>query len=117
MPVPNLQGAVKGWTRITTIKVETQSVVDHRTVTISQDITAPMNFQPTPSAKVSRKPEEQRTWKWWSLIIRDFKLLLKTDDIVIDRYGRQFKIESADDWRSSGFTKYEAYENYEEAST
>lgn len=117
MPVPNLSGAVKGWTRLTTVQTVTQSIVDHRTVEVTQNLTRPMNFQPMPAAKVNRKPEEQRTWKWWSIIIRDRTILLNTDDKIIDQYGRIFRIQQSNDWRTSGFTKYEAIEDYEEAST
>lgn len=117
MPVPQLQGAVKGWTRMTTVEIQTQSVVNHKTVEIFQNVTRPMNFQPMPPAQVARKPEEQRTWTWWSVIIRDRTLLLKTDDKIVDSYGRTFRVEKANDWRTSGFTKYEAVEDYTEPST
>ena len=76
------------------------------------DVNADVNFQPMPAAKVNRKPEEQRTWKWWSIIIRSRTLLFQTDDVIIDSTGQRFVIQSANDWRSSGFTKYEAIEDY-----
>jgi len=117
MPVPQLAGAVKGWTKKRTIKVITQSIVDHRTVETESTITKPMNFQPMPPAVVNRKPEEQRTWDWWSVIIRDRTVLLKTDSIIIDSYGRSFRVQKANDWRESGFSKYEVIEDYEEEST
>lgn len=118
MSVPNLSGAVRGWTKQTTIKVTTQSVGAGGIVSEStSSITAPMNFQPMPPATVARKTEEQRTWSWWSIIIRSRTVLLKTDDIVVRANGQEFKIEKANDWRESGFTKYEAIENYTEVST
>jgi len=116
MPVPYLGGALKGWTRKTTVKVIVQSVVNHETVETPTEKPYPANFQPMPPAKVARKPEEQRTWKWWSVIIRDRTVLLKTDDRIIDAEGFIYKIQQASDWRTSGFTKYEAIEDFE-AST
>ena len=112
MPVPYLGNALKGWVRETNITVITQSVVDHETVEAESNVTFPANFQPMPAAKVNRKPEEQRTWKWWSLIIKNKTVLLSTDDIIQDDAGRKFRIEQANDWRASGFTKYEAVEDY-----
>jgi len=112
MPVPYLGGALKGWTRKTNITIITQSVVDHETVESESTISYPANLQPMPAAKVNRKPEEQRTWKWWSVIIRDKTLLLSTDDIIKVDSGKKFRIDQASDWRESGFTKYEAIEDY-----
>lgn len=112
MSVPYLGGALKGWTQKTSIKIITQTVVNHETVESESDVSLPVNFQPMPAAKVNRKPEEQRTWKWWSIKIMDRTILLKTDDIVISSTGKRFRIEEAGDWRSAGFTNYEAVEDY-----
>lgn len=113
MPVPYLGGAMKGWTRKTNITIISQSVVDHEVVESESSVSYPANFQPMPAAKVNRKPEEQRTWKWWTVIIRDRTVLLTTDDVIQNGPGKKFRIERANDWRSSGFTKYEAVEDYE----
>lgn len=115
MAVPYLAGALKGWTKKTSVKVVTQSVVDHKTINTTSDKILDINFQPMPAAKVNRKTEEQRTWSWWSIIIKKGPLL-KTDDIIIRSSGQRFKIESANDWSESGFTKYEAIEDYEEST-
>ena len=115
MPVPYMAGALRGWTKPTVVKLITQTVVDHETVETPTDITLDVNFQPMPAATVNRKPPEQRTWKWWSIIVKKGQLL-KTDDIIITASSQRFKIQSANDWSESGFTKYEAIEDYE-AST
>lgn len=163
MAVPYLGNALKGWARETNITIITQTVVDHETVETESDVSYPANFQPMPAAKVNRKPPEQRTWKWWSVIIKDDFVLFQTDDIIQEltgtrrtlfgfvgydaaepydsnvagfisyddtdipvgrflRYtdnqrsilepGRKFRIEQANDWRESGFTKYEVVEDY-----
>ena len=112
MSVPYLGNALKGWTRKTNITVVTQTVVDHETVESVSDVSYPVNFQPMPAAKVNRKPEEQRTWKWWSIIINNKTVLLKTDDIIQNDSGQKFRVQQANDWRESGFTKYEVIEDY-----
>ena len=113
MPVPYLGNAMKGWTRITAVKIVTQSVVNHQTIEATADATLDINFQPMPPAKVNRKPEEQRTWKWWSIIIKNATVNLKTDDIIIRPSGQRFRIMSGNDWTKSGFSKNEAIEDYE----
>ena len=160
MPVPYLGNALKGWVKKSNITVVNQSIVDHETVESLSTSVYQANFQPMPAAKVNRKPQEQRTWKWWSVIIRDRTVLLTTDDIIQEvfrttgkylgfldydgtlsesyisglisyfeslppgaqflRYdpiplyelGKRFRIEQANDWRESGFTKYEVVEDY-----
>lgn len=113
MSVPNLNRALKGWTLSTSVKIVTRTVANYVTTESTTDATLNINFQPMPPAVVNRKPEEQRTWAWWSIIIRDKTTLLKTDDIVIRASGQRFRIQSANDWRESGFSKYEAIEDYE----
>lgn len=113
MPVPYLGNAIKGWTRKTPVKIVTQSVVDFQTVESTADAILDVNFQPMPTWKVNRKPEEQRTWIWWSIIIRNNSVNLKTDDIIIRPSGQRFRIQSGNDWTQSGFSKYEAIEDYE----
>lgn len=112
MTVPYMGGALKGWVQTTNITVVTQSVVDHETVEAESNVSFPANFQPLPAEKVNRKPEEQRTWKWWSVIIQDKTVYFSTDDIIQDDSGQKFRIEQANDWRKSGFTKYEVVEDY-----
>ena len=116
MAVPQMAGALRGWVKPTTINIITQTVVNHKTVDTPSTVKLKINFQPMPAATVNRKPEEQRTWIWWSIIIRDRTTLLKTDDIIVRPDGLRFKIQSAKDWRESGFSKYEAIEDYEEST-
>ncbi len=112
MPVPYLGNAMKGWTRRSNITVITQTIVDHEVTEAESVIVIPANLQPMPAAQVARKPEEQRTWKWWTVFIIDRNIFLETDSIIQDETGQQFRIEKAHDWRTSGFTKYEAIEDY-----
>lgn len=110
MPVPWMKNALRGWTQITTITKIVQSVVNFKTVETPTIITLDCNFQPMPAATVNRKPEEQRTLKWWSIIVKDGELL-KTDDII-EKDGIRYRIQSTSNWSESGFQKYEAIEDY-----
>jgi len=114
MAVPWMKKTLRGWTKKTNVKIVTQSVVDFETVEAEADAVLDCNFQPMPAAKVNRKPEEQRTWTWWSIIVEDGPLL-KTDDVII-KDNIRYRIESANNWSESGFQKYEAVEDYIEST-
>jgi hypothetical protein len=111
MRVPYLGSAVKGWTRPVVCKVITKTVVDHEVVETPSTVTLDINYQPMPAAQVNRKPEEQRTWKWWTLIVKNPKITLKVDDTVAIG-SLKFRIQSFSDWTTSGFSGYEAIEDF-----
>jgi hypothetical protein len=111
MAVPYLAGALKGWTTKTSVTTIVQTVVNHQTVETETATTLDINRQPMPAAKVNKKPEEERTWKWWSFIVKQGPLLKSNDKIVIDSIT--YRIMSANNWSESGFTKYEAIEDYQ----
>ena len=110
MAVPYMGKTLKGWTKKTNVKLVTQSIVNHKTVDTEVSIVLTCNFQSLKAAIVNRKPEEQRTWIWWSIIVTEGQLL-KTDDIIIKDSVR-YKIQSTNNWTESGFQKYEAIEDY-----
>jgi len=111
MPVPYMAGALNGWTNNISVKIITQTISGHKTVESAAEEILDINLQPVPAQRVERKPEYQREWKWWSLIIKNGPLL-KIDDIIIVNSIR-YKIQSVSNWASSGFHKYEAIEDYE----
>lgn len=87
-------------------------VVDHKVVEVPTEVILDMNYQPMPPQEVMRKPEEQRSWKWWTLIIRSKNQLLKPDD-VLTIGNLTFRIQSAGrDWTTSGFSIWEAIEDF-----
>jgi hypothetical protein len=112
MPVPNLSGAIKGWTEKITVSIITKSIVDYEGSESTNDVILDINIQPMPPQQVDRKPEGERYWKWFSIIVKDSAYYFKNDDILsID--GIRYKIMKGNDWRRSGFTKYEAIQDYE----
>lgn len=89
-----------------------KTVVDHQMVEVQTSLNVDINYQPMPPAQVNRKPEEQRTWRWWTLIIKGQAPILKTDDVVvIGAYA--FRIQNARDWSTSGASIYEAIQSFE----
>lgn len=111
MKVPYLGGAVKGWTRPIVCLLVVKTVVDHQVVETPSTVTLDINYQPMPAAQVNRKPEEQRTWKWWTLIIKNPTIMLEVDDVLtIDSYT--FRIQSFSNWTTSGFSGAEAIEDF-----
>jgi len=111
MAVPYMKKAMKGWTKRIKCKRFVQSVVEHKTVdTLIDEPVLDINKQPVPAAIVNKKPEEQRTWVWWSLIVTK-GTELNIDDIV-EIQQQRFKIQVKKNWSESGFRKYEAIEDY-----
>lgn len=113
MAVPDMSRALRGWTK----RREMQSVIKvfsggKRSDGAPQSVSLPINIQPMPATQVSRKPENQQSWSWWSLVIRDRNFLFKTDDIFLIGTFR-YRVEKVSDWRESGFSKYEVIEDYQ----
>lgn len=111
MPIPNVSGALRGWTKRRTVRLITKSVINHQTVeTDSGPLTMSVLVQPMPSQQIDRKPEDQRAWKWWSIWIR-FGAQLKPDDkIIID--GITYRVENFINWLEGGYQQLEAVEDY-----
>jgi len=110
MPVPYLGNALNGWVHKKIVRLVTKQVVDFKVVETTSDIELYINKQPVPSALVQRMPQEQRTWKWWSIIIKQGPLLTTDDEIVIDNIT--YRIQQTSNWSGSGFQKYKAVEDY-----
>lgn len=111
MPVPYLASALNGWTTPIVFQVITKTTVNFQTVETSSPITLDCNLQPMPKQDLAQKPTEQRSWKWWSLIVREGNLL-EPDDVLTDPSGIRYRIMSVSNWGESGFQKYEAIEDY-----
>ncbi len=114
MKTPYLGGALKGWTAKIPVLIVTKTVVDHQVTEIPVQAVLDINYQPMPASQVNRKPEEQRTWLWWTFIIKGKvpSTLLKVDDVVT--IGTKiFRVQSGlHDWTTSGFSICEAIEDF-----
>ncbi len=111
MPVPNLSGVLRGWTKVRTVKTVIKTVVDHRVVETPTSISVAMMLVPMPAQTVNRKPTEQRSWKWWSVSTQASETALGIDDIIVEG-SKQFRIVEIGDWSEGGVRKYGAVEGY-----
>jgi hypothetical protein len=111
MAVPYVAGALRGWTRQREVRIVTKTVVNHRVVQTANIVTLDICVQPLQPEKVRRKPEEQRSWKWFSILIKGASPELSIDSQVwID--GLAYRVESRQPWDEAGFRRYEATQDY-----
>lgn len=111
MSIPNVSGALRGWTKKRTVKIIEKTVVNFMTTYRAEIIRLDIFVAPLQPEKIRRKPEEQRAWKWFDILIRDGGRQLKIDD-RIEVGGIVYKIDSVQPWDDGGYRRYEATENY-----
>jgi|WetSurMetagenome_2_1015567.scaffolds.fasta_scaffold590590_2 hypothetical protein len=112
MPIPKVNGALRGWLKTYTLSRISKAVVNHLPVELFEDYSVKMNIQPMPAEKVNRKPEEQRAWIWYSIWMNK-NIELNIDDIVIIK-SKQYKIQSKTRWDDAGYYSFDATEDFEE---
>lgn len=111
MPVPNMARTLNGWTKKRTAWIIQKTIsTEGRAIEAFTPLVLDINIQPVPDEKILRKPEEQRSWKWWSLIVKGAPALKTDDAFVLDSV--RYRIDSVGNWAESGFRKYEAVEDY-----
>jgi uncharacterized repeat protein (TIGR02543 family) len=111
MAMPNVSGALTGWTKNKQVLIVTKSVVNNLVQQIAAVKIINMNIQPLQAWKVNRKPEEQRTWNWYSILVKVGQPQLEIDSIIIVD-GIAYRIDSIQPWSESGYVRYEATEDY-----
>lgn len=102
--IPNVMSALNNWTTPVQMRLVSRVAVDFEAV---ENVLAINGFEavmePMPSQKVDRKPEGERSWKWWE-VWSTTKLV--TDDVVQDQDGLQFRVQSVTDWSQAGYYEY-----------
>jgi uncharacterized repeat protein (TIGR02543 family) len=111
MAIPNMRGALRGWTKKQTVHVVTKIVTDHQVVQTAESIVMSIMVQPLQPDKVNRKPEEQRSWKWFSIVTYSSDQELKIDD-QIEVNSIRYRVQSVQPWSEAGYRRYEATEDY-----
>lgn len=114
--IPYLGNVLRGWTEPLTLTIETTSIVNFQKSTTSTVKIVNGNLQPMPAEQIERKPEEQWSWRFWSLIIKEKTPSMKTNDYFTEG-NKRYRVNQITDWGRSGFVKYECIEDYQEAST
>ena len=113
MKLPYMGRALRGWTAPVEVMLVTKSVVNFVLKETQSPMVLDIGYQPMPVAQVNRKAEEQRTWLWWTIILKGAQApVLKTDDQVVVK-GLTFRIQcGVQDWSASGFSLYEAVQDF-----
>ncbi len=111
MSIPNVSGALRGWTKRQTVRIVTKTVVNHVIQQTAKILTMDIYVGPMPAAQVARKPEEQRTWKWARILTKSSNELLDIDSQIMVN-GVTYRINSYQPWREGGYTRYDAIEEF-----
>jgi len=111
MAIPNVSGALRGWTKRQTVRVITKAVLNFVIQQTAIVYTFDINVQPLQPEKVNRKPEEQRAWKWFSITTKASNPILEIDSQIVVN-GISYRIDSINDWSDAGFRHYEATQDY-----
>lgn len=108
--LPQVGGALKGMFQPLTFGVITKTVVNHRVVETTVNVSAQGNIQPFTPRQLLIKPEGQRAWTWFTLYA-DPSLVLEVDSVVT-YLGTATRVESRRDWSQHGFVEYELCQDY-----
>lgn len=105
---PQMGSALLGWGIPVQMKIISKQPVDFE---LQEDVVAvptlEMMLQAMSPQKVDRKPENERTWKWWDgWSIKRVPL----DSVMQDPDGKEFRVSSVRDWSQAGFFAYELVE-------
>jgi hypothetical protein len=111
MSIPRVSGALRGWTKKRIVKIIEKTTVNYLTAYRAEIIRLDLFLAPLQPEKIRRKPEEQRAWKWYDVIIKAGERQLKIDDRIVVG-GVAYVINSVQPWDEGGYRRYEATEDY-----
>lgn len=98
---PQVQSVFLNWMDTVQMKVIKQAVVDFEP---QDDVLAVLTFDAVIQAispkVVSRKPENERAWKWWEMWTT---VKIESDTVIQDPNGAVFRVASTQDWSQGGF--------------
>jgi hypothetical protein len=110
MSIPRVGHVVKGWTKRTSVSFVVKTVVNHKVVKTLIETIVDLCLQPMPAEKVNKKPEEQRSWKWFTIFMRSTTELNNNDEIYIA--DKKYTIISKTAWQDAGYYAFEAVEDF-----
>lgn len=111
MSIPNVSGALRGWTKKRNVRIIEKTVINYLTTYRAEIVCLDLFIAPLQPEKIRRKPEEQRSWKWYGIVIKSGKRELKIND-QIQVAGIVYVIDSVQPWDEGGYRRYEATENF-----
>jgi len=110
--IPSVRIGLRGFWRRQKVVIITQDIIDHKISELKDDYVLRIMAVPMPQEKVSRKPEESRSWRWANIYCESTFKLKHDDKIIIA--NKIYKIDGISDWSISGVMVYDAIEDYVE---
>lgn len=110
--MPNVGGALSGWTMNLMLVVIRQEIIDGFVKSIEKPIKFSGTIQPLSPRKIEMKPEGQRAWKWLQIHCREGSLKLKPGD-KIEWMSEKFKLMADNDFSLNGFVEYHVVKDYQ----
>lgn len=110
MAIPKVGHVLRGWMQKIDVSKITKVVINHRVVKSPTVDIYELNLQPMSPEKVNKKPEEQRSWKFYDIWMRSSRELNNNDEIHIG--NKKYTIISKYAWEQAGFFHYEATEDF-----
>lgn len=111
MSIPKVSGALRGWTKKRMVRIITKTYQNYIQQIRAEIVMMDIFIAPLQPEKVRRKPEEQRSWKWYDIVTKSSNRPLKIDDQV-QVNGIVYSIDSVQPWDEGGYRRYEATEKY-----
>lgn len=98
---PQVQSVFNNWTSTVQMEIIKQVPVDFESQEQIQGIqTFQAVIQAMSPKEVQRKPEGERSWKWWKMWSTTH---IQSDTVIADPNGVQFRVTNTQDWSQGGF--------------
>jgi len=111
MSMPYVGHVLNGWTMPYKCYFITQTIKNHVPVNIALVKTLRLCLQPLTPEEVRRKPENERSWKWYSVLVKSSEKEMNTDDLLYAK-GIIYRIDTAQPWNDTGYRRYHATQYY-----
>ena len=115
MSIPYVGNALNGWVKPQTVYSVKKTVIDGLVKEQAVKSVKRMNLQPMPKERHKDMPAEQRSWSWWSILIKEADVSFGMDDLIWVTYRgklRGYRIKERQNWGAAGFCRYAAIEDF-----
>lgn len=111
-PLPQMNGAFKGWKSSLFLIQTTQVMVEGEVTLTTSETPFEGVKQPMSAKQIALKPEGQRAFQWFTLHVDNSELNLDVNDRVKFN-DTEYKIMEIWPWNDAGFIEYHMIERYE----
>ena len=114
MSIPYVGKVLNGWTKKTSCYFVTQTIVDYVPQNTALVKTIPLFIAPLRPEQIQRKPENERAWKWYSILepVRYNELSINDFILINDVF---YRIDSKQPWDDAGYRRYHATEYFSDS--